>query len=256
MFGAWLTAFLTLPAWRAWCRRIGLVDDPGNRKIHKQPIPLAGGFAVMTGLAVPLLLGVLELKFHFLSAVTDKPLDYGLSRRAIQLSAIFLGAVGMLGLGWLDDKHELRPAAKFVGQLFIAGLVAAAGVRITLFVHNVVFSYLVTVLWILTVTNAFNFMDNMNGLCTGLGAISAGYFGMIAAVDGQYLVALMAFLTCGALLDFCRIIFQRPARFSATRAVTWLVTCSPCSPFSRTFIQPNTRESWRCSRHCWCWPYH
>ncbi len=210
---AWLTAFLTLPAWRAWCRRIGLVDAPGHRKIHEKPIPLAGGFAVVTGIALPLFCGVLGLKFHFLSLAAAQPLAHGLSRRAIQLIAIFLGAAGMLGLGGWDDKHELRPAAKFVGQLFIAGLVAVAGVRITLFMHNVMFSYLVTVLWILTVTNAFNFMDNMNGLCAGLGAISAGCFGMIAAVDGQYLVALMAFLTCGALLGFLPYNFPKASAF-------------------------------------------
>ena len=51
--GAFLTSLLTLPLWRKWCLRAGLVDDPGQRKIHDQPIPLAGGLAVMTGLLLP-----------------------------------------------------------------------------------------------------------------------------------------------------------------------------------------------------------
>jgi UDP-GlcNAc:undecaprenyl-phosphate GlcNAc-1-phosphate transferase len=119
----------------------------------------------------------------------------------------------MVVLGWLDDKHELHPAAKFAGQLTIATLVAAAGLRITLFVPSALFSYLVTVLWILTVTNAFNFMDNMNGLCAGVGAIGAGAFALIAAIHGQYLVASLALLVTGALFGFLPYNFPKATAF-------------------------------------------
>src|SRR5438094_4822951 len=207
-FNAYLPAFLgsfcatliTLPLWRKWCLRTGLVDDPGHRKIHDAPIPLAGGLAVLTGLLVPLAAAVVLLQFNFVHSANTEALLYGLNKRKLQLAAIALGAIGMTILGVLDDKHELRPFRKFTGQLLIAALVAAAGVRITLFVPSLLFSYGVTILWLLTVINAFNFMDNMNGLCAGLGAIGAGWFAVIAARDGQYLVALIAFLTCGALV--------------------------------------------------------
>ena len=79
---------------------------------------------------------------------------------------------------------------------------AVACKRITLFVHSDVFSYAITILWLLTVINAFNFMDNMNGLCAGLGAIGALLFALIAAANGEYLVALTGFLMCGALVGF------------------------------------------------------
>lgn len=199
---ALVTTFVSLPLWRAWCLRTGLVDDPGHRKIHAVPVPLAGGLAVLTGLLVPLLAAVLLLKLNLLNLANADALLYGLNKRAVRLIAIAVGAIAMTMLGVLDDKHELRPLTKFTGQFFIALLVASAGVRITLFVPNVLFSYVVTILWLLTVINAFNFMDNMNGLCAGLGAIGAGWFAMIAGLDGQYLVALIAFLTCGALLGF------------------------------------------------------
>lgn len=214
-----LTTALTLPLWRAWCQRAGLLDAPGQRKIHQTPIPLAGGLAVMTGLLLPLFLGTLVVFFAAshpfppLDADTVARLHYGLSKRAPQLAAILLGALGMLALGWYDDKHELRPAAKFAGQFLIAALVAAAGVRITLFVEGRLFSYTITVLWILTVTNAFNFMDNMNGLCAGLGLIGAACFAWAAAVQGQYLVALIALLTCGALLGFLPCNFPNASAF-------------------------------------------
>jgi UDP-GlcNAc:undecaprenyl-phosphate GlcNAc-1-phosphate transferase len=199
---ALVTTLVTLPLWRHWCLRIGLVDDPGHRKIHDVPIPLAGGLAVLTGLLLPLLGAVVLLKFNFIPSANAEALLYGLNKRALRLAAIAVGAVAITFLGVLDDKHELRPLHKFTGQLLIALLVAAAGVRITLFVPNLAFSYAVTILWLLTVINAFNFMDNMNGLCAGLGAIAAGWFAAFAAMDSQYLVALAAFLSCGALLGF------------------------------------------------------
>ena len=112
------------------------------------------------------------------------------------------GAISITILGWLDDKHELKPLPKFAGQFLIAVLVAIACKRITLFVPSVAFSYAITILWLLTVINAFNFMDNMNGLCSGLGAIAAFLFALIAAANGEYLVALAGCLICGALAGF------------------------------------------------------
>lgn len=217
--GGFLATALSLPAWRKWCLRTGLVDDPGHRKIHESPIPLAGGLAVLTGLLVPPALAAVLLKLQvaeprgLLDPNTVNLFGYGFTRRTTQLTAILLGALGMVGVGWLDDKHELRPAAKFGGQLLVAMLVAAAGVRITLFVDNLLFSYAVTVLWILTVTNACNFMDNMNGLCAGLGLIGAWCFAWSAAVNGQYLVTSIALLTCGALLGFLPFNFPRATAF-------------------------------------------
>jgi UDP-GlcNAc:undecaprenyl-phosphate GlcNAc-1-phosphate transferase len=234
MLSALVATLFSLPFWRRWGLRAGLVDEPGQRKIHGEPVPLAGGLALMTGLLVPSLLASLLLAsglserliafsprstshvsvlFAPLDANASYLLQYGLSHRAHRLAGIFAGALGILLVGWLDDKYELRPRTKFAGQLLIAAMVAASGVRITLFVHNAIFHYAITILWILTMLNAFNFMDNMNGLCAGLAAIGAWYFGLIAAAGGQYLVALIAFLTFGALLGFLPFNFPRARVF-------------------------------------------
>jgi UDP-GlcNAc:undecaprenyl-phosphate GlcNAc-1-phosphate transferase len=199
---AFAITFLTLPFWRAWCRKAGLVDDPGHRKIHHQTIPLAGGLAVFTGLVAPVLLAVAAINFGWLDAQTLEKLAYGLGKRSLQLAAILAGAAGMVLLGALDDKYELRAGVKLGGQLLIAAGIALAGVRITLFVDSALFSLAVTVLWILTVTNAVNILDNMNGLCAGIGVIGAGWFAAIAIHHGQYLVALISLAVVGALLGF------------------------------------------------------
>ena len=200
--GALLTSLLALPLWRKWCLRMNLVDDPGHRKIHSSPIPLAGGFAVLTGILLPLLAGAILLKLDIVKITAANAIVHGLDRRALELLVLGLGAIAITILGWLDDKHELKALPKFLGQIIIAVAVAAACKRITLFVHNEFFSYAVTILWVLTVINAFNFMDNMNGLCAGLGAIGAFFFALIAAAHGEYLVAITGFLMCGALVGF------------------------------------------------------
>jgi UDP-GlcNAc:undecaprenyl-phosphate GlcNAc-1-phosphate transferase len=211
LFGAALTTALSLPLWRALCWRIGLVDDPGNRKIHSKPVPLAGGLAVATGMIVPLLLATLMVVAHahglagFASAFGSNTLgtiEHGFFRRALELAAILLGALGMLAIGLWDDRVELKPGVKFAGQFLVALLVAASGARITLFIPNTFLHYAMTILWILTLVNAVNFMDNMNGLCAGVGTIGAWYFGLLAAAQGDYLVASLAFLITGALCGF------------------------------------------------------
>jgi len=200
--GAFLTTLLALPLWRKWCLRTNLVDDPGHRKIHTTPIPLAGGFAVLTGILLPLAAGAILLKLGIVKISSAGLIVHGIDRRAMELAVLALGAVAITILGWLDDKHELKALPKFIGQILIAVAVAAACKRITLFVQSDVFSYVVTILWLLTVINAFNFMDNMNGLCAGVGAIGAFIFALIAATNGEYLVALTGFLMCGALAGF------------------------------------------------------
>ncbi|MCU0789400.1 MAG: undecaprenyl/decaprenyl-phosphate alpha-N-acetylglucosaminyl 1-phosphate transferase [Verrucomicrobia bacterium] len=117
-------------------------------------------------------------------------------------TAILGGSILMTLLGVLDDRHALGPGAKFVLQALVALGVAAAGLRITLFVANPVFQYGITVLWILAVINAFNFMDNMNGLCAGLGVVAAATFAAAASRHAQQAEAMFSLLVCGALLGF------------------------------------------------------
>jgi UDP-GlcNAc:undecaprenyl-phosphate GlcNAc-1-phosphate transferase len=236
-FNVYVTAFLAalicsavlFPSWRRWCIRSGLVDDPGHRKIHSEPVPLAGGLTVMAGIFLPVLAGFLGM---FLwspgeaAGLTREVLEYGFGRRAWQLVAILGGALGMVLLGWWDDKYELKPLPKFSGQLIIALMVAWSGIRITVFIPSEMAAYVLTVFWILALTNALNFLDNMNGLCTGLGLVAAWSCAWAAAIQGQYLVATLSFLACGSLLGFLPFNFPSAKAFlgdSGSHLVGFLV---------------------------------
>ena len=240
--GALIVTLLALPLWRTWCLRTGHVDDPGHRKIHASPIPLAGGPAVLTGVLLPLLAGAILLKLGIVHVSSTALITHGVNRRALELGVLALGAVAITVLGWLDDKVELKPAVKFAGQFLIALAVALVCKRITLFIPSLAFSYAVTIFWIVTVINAFNFMDNMNGLCAGLGVIGALLFGLIAALDGEYLVALTAFLTGGALLGFLPYNFPKASAFlgdAGSHLTGYLLAVLAILPHFYTRLKPH-----------------
>jgi UDP-GlcNAc:undecaprenyl-phosphate/decaprenyl-phosphate GlcNAc-1-phosphate transferase len=239
---AFLAALLSMPLWRWLCIRTGHVDDPGHRKIHDRPIALAGGLAALTGFLAPVVGGLVFVLAGGLPESVVDQLSYGFAARKWQLLAIVGGALGMVALGWWDDRHELRPAVKFAGQLLLALAVAASGVRITLFVPSVLFSYFITVLWLLTLINALNFMDNMNGLCAGIGTIAAGWFAAIAIGHGQYLVALLALAIGGALLGFLPYNFPKASSFlgdAGSHLVGFLLAVLAILPHFYSETSPN-----------------
>lgn len=239
---AFLAALLSMPLWRWLCIRTGHVDDPGHRKIHDHPIALAGGLGALTGFLAPVVGGLLFVLAGGLPESVMDQLSYGFAARKWQLLAIVGGALGMVALGWWDDRHELRPSVKFAGQLLITLAVAASGVRITLFVPSVLFSYFITILWMLTLINALNFMDNMNGLCAGIGTIAAGWFAAIAIGHGQYLVALLALAIGCALLGFLPYNFPKASSFlgdAGSHLVGFLLAVLAILPHFYSETSPN-----------------
>ena len=118
------------------------------------------------------------------------------------------------------------------------------------------FSYAITILWILTVINAFNFMDNMNGLCAGLGAISAWFFALIAPMEGQYLVALLALLACGALLGFLPHNFPRASAFlgdTGSHLIGYLLAVMAILP--HFYSRAKSASVGGVASRCWFWRF-
>ncbi len=200
------------PLWVAFAKWSGLIDHPGHRKIHQNTTPLAGGLALMTGLVIG---GAVAFwwSVSFSSTGAPEAMHHGIHARLSQTWALLIGSLLMFGVGLWDDYRDPGPGFKFAGQIMAALLVAASGVRVTLFVENPFFSYLVTILWILTLVNAMNFMDNMNGLCSGIGAWACWAFAWLGAAHGQYLVGCLGFLFFGILLGFLPWNYPRAKTF-------------------------------------------
>ncbi len=198
-------ALILTPVFKRLSAQWGYVDAPDQeRKIHTQPMPLLGGVAVFGAFALNILfnyLVVLPLAGRWEIAGLSEHVPGALSVWR-KLVVLLVGGLLMVALGVYDDKHELKARTKLLGQVAIALLVALAGMRVTVFIPNPVVSFALTVLWIVTITNAMNFLDNMDGLCAGVGLVCATLFGLIAAIQQQYFVAVLAFALAGALLGF------------------------------------------------------
>jgi UDP-GlcNAc:undecaprenyl-phosphate/decaprenyl-phosphate GlcNAc-1-phosphate transferase len=211
--GALVAAWVATRFWLAWCLRHDWMDRPGPRKIHHQPVALAGGLAIGTALITVFAGAWFIVLSKLLPGEAILNLDYGFRERGLQMVGLLGGMLIMLGIGLWDDKHLPKPGPKFMAQSLAALLVAACGIRVTLFIENPFFSYFITWFWILLVVNACNFVDNMNGLCAGLGAISALFFGIHSAMHTHYLVASLAFAVSGALIGFLPFNYPKAKSF-------------------------------------------
>ncbi len=203
---SWLATLLI----RRVAPRIGFVDKPGGRKIHANPKPLGGGVAILAGVALPLV-GALVLLHTPLVSGHDLKLDPAYVGGAGERTPLALGLLGamlcMHLLGLVDDRKALGPYSKLIVQLlvisaFVIGfdnrcLQAADHLGLGRFP-----SYLVTILWIGLVTNAFNFLDNMDGLSAGVGAVCTAAFLIAALTIQQWFVAATLAMLLGSLLGF------------------------------------------------------
>jgi UDP-GlcNAc:undecaprenyl-phosphate GlcNAc-1-phosphate transferase len=187
-----LGAALALTPWMAkTAKNIGIVDRPdGGLKNHREPVPYMGGLAVF----VAFLIGFSPF--------------YILDR---QMLAIMLGGTLIVLLGFLDDIGNLRPATKLLGQALAVLIVMKAGIAIKIVFLPPVITYPLSFLWLMGMTNAFNIIDIMDGLSSGVGAIACAFLFIVAVSSGQTGIATMILALMGALLGFLRYNYQ-PAR--------------------------------------------
>ena len=187
-------AYAVTPVARRTAIRLDIVDHPGGRKAHSVPVPYLGGVAIYLAFILILVL-----------AVVPDGGDSGFSVATGQLIAIVGGASMMALIGLLDDRFDLSAGVKLLGQFTGACVLLAAQVEIH-FNHHV-FAPLeapITVVWVIGITNAFNLMDNMDGLAVGTAGIAATFFFMhaILALPLQNFVASLAAALAGACFGF------------------------------------------------------
>jgi UDP-GlcNAc:undecaprenyl-phosphate GlcNAc-1-phosphate transferase len=177
---------LATPVVRRLALRFGVVDTPSARKIHLQPIPLLGGVAIYLGF-------ILALVF------------LGSFESIREMIAILVGASLISLMGIWDDRWGLRPLIKLLGQVIAAVVLLLAGIQVGIFpMEWESLNIIITVLWVAGITNALNLLDNMDGLSGGVAAVAAGFFLLLAASSGQYLVSALAAALLGACLGFLR----------------------------------------------------
>ncbi|MDX9867308.1 MAG: hypothetical protein RBT78_05230 [Kiritimatiellia bacterium] len=220
-FGALAVSLVLTPLCREAARKIGMVDMPDARRINKQPVPRGGGLAIIV--AFHLVLGAVV--FGLRSPVSS---EFTLFWQGHFLIASVVLAV----IGLVDDRRGLKPAVKLAGQIVVAAILYLSGVH----VGGIVVAFppwldvLVTVLWIVGAINAFNLIDGMDGLATGLALIAS--VGLLGALlfTGKTAATLPYLVLAGACLGFLRYNFHPASVFLGDTGSMFLGLCIATFP--------------------------
>ena len=176
-----LSYYLT-PVVRAAAIRFGIVDRPdGQLKQHEQPVAYLGGVAV------------------FLALLLSTSLAYDFDRTIL---GIMLGTTIIIILGLVDDFGVLSPSVKIGGQLVALWLLIKAGISVKLVWLPEPVNWLITLLWVIGVTNAFNLIDIMDGLASGIALIACVFLAIVSFLNGNYLIAAFTVALAGSLIGF------------------------------------------------------
>lgn len=204
--GFLLTLILT-PQIRRYALKHNIVDQPGGRRINKQPIPRMGGVALVIAFWLTI------FGFMFLAPerlVFTNQTILGIDKN---LFGVFLGALILIGTGILDDRYNLRPWQKLVAQLAAAICVPLFGIHIQWLAHPfggpdiqlpLWLDTIIIIGWIVALINVVNWLDGLDGLATGVGGIAALilFFLSIATFVNQPATALLCIVLFGCCLGF------------------------------------------------------
>ena len=207
---ATVVAFLMTPVSIKVAHKIGVIDKPKDgRRMHRKPIPRFGGMAI------------------FIGSMAALTIPAGMNSL---IKVAMLGGLLMYGLGVLDDIKDLKPVVKFGGQFLVATIVYVLGIRITFLSNffgakvtdeyaNVILSgglaFVITVFWIVGITNAVNLMDGLDGLAAGSVAIMCMSLAYIAYIHGTRLGSMPVCIALVAVAGGC--IGFLPFNFSPAR---------------------------------------
>lgn len=181
------------PLSRRIAMRLGVVDKPNHRKIHHDHKPMMGGMAIFVAFAVALIL-------------------FSSPEYTFDLAAILAGAALLSAVGLVDDRYGLGIRIRLVAMTIATLIVIAAGIRIQLF-GVLWIDVPLTILWVLTITNAINFLDNMDGLAAGVASIAGAFIMLIAFSQDYNLVSSLAAALVGAAVGFLVYNFNPASTF-------------------------------------------
>lgn len=201
---SFVSVYLFTPLFKKLAVKFNILDKPGRRKIHKEPTPLLGGLAVYIGVILGLAFNFTNLRF---------------------LSGIIIGATIILIIGLIDDIRDLSAQVRLGGQLLAALIIISFGVRLTFLPNNLLGNtgeIVLTLIWILGITNALNFLDGIDGLAAGTAAISALFFSIIAYQTNQPAIGLVSLILMASCLGFLPHNFKRTKIFLGDAGSTFI----------------------------------
>jgi UDP-GlcNAc:undecaprenyl-phosphate GlcNAc-1-phosphate transferase len=213
--GAFLTSAVLTAVVRKLALRTGFVARPVEDRFHDSIIPLGGGIGVYWTMALFTLGGACAVKFLVAPGFAGwlgKSVTVhaeGFLDKIGGLIIVMVVALALHAVGLWDDKKHLGPGVKLIVQFAAAISVAFfADIRVELFIQNKLITSALSAVWIVLIINAFNFLDNMDGLSAGIAVITSAVLFVAAALSGQVFVGAMALVFIGSLCGF--LLFNFP----------------------------------------------
>lgn len=208
MVSAILTAVVRKQASRA-----GFVAHPAEDRYHQAAVPLGGGIAIFATMIIFILTATVAIKVlpdrldSLARTANIDPADFW--GKIGQLMIVLLSIVALFVLGLADDKKHLSPFFKLTVQFVVAIIAASfADIRVEFFIESRIITSLLSAFWIVLIINAFNFLDNMDGLAAGIAVIASCILFTAAALSGQVFVGSLAIVFIGTLSGF--LVFNFP----------------------------------------------
>lgn len=201
---SFLVSYFSMPIFRGLAVRFKVLDFPGGRKMHKIATPLLGGVAIYLGLLAGISLDLNKL-YHFLP--------------------VLIGATLILILGLINDVRELSARLRLLSQSLISLIVIGMGVRISFLPvgwWKDIGEIFLTLLWMVGVTNAYNYLDGLDGLAAGSAVVNLACFAIILHITGQYSLVLVAVILIAACLGFLPYNFRKAKMFLGEGGSTFL----------------------------------
>lgn len=191
---AMLVSYILTPYIKKLAFKIGAVDKPDNRKVHKKIMPRLGGLAIYIAFMIGTIASLEMTK---------------------DIIGILIGATVIVVVGVLDDKYQLPAKVKLLGQILAACILVAFGIRIE-WVNNPFggyyyleyFSIPLTIFWVISFTNVTNLIDGLDGLAAGVGAIASITVILVSVQFGYYHVAMLTAALAGGIIGFIRYNFN------------------------------------------------
>jgi UDP-GlcNAc:undecaprenyl-phosphate GlcNAc-1-phosphate transferase len=196
-FFSMLMVGVLTPLVRLFALRLNVVDAPSeSHKTHKNPVPYLGGVAIIIGVCT------ITYGAIFYSGATDALAI----ATTVLLPAVFLGVVGLI-----DDVKKLAPWPRFIVQNGVGLIIAAVLIATKTLgtpTGNLFFDIAITLIWIVGISNAINFFDNVDGGASGTVAIASFFLFLLAIQGSQFFIAALAMVLSGATIGF--LLWNKP----------------------------------------------
>lgn len=254
-FQGFLLSLLLTPLMRFLAPALGFLDHPGVRKVHQHPKPLLGGAAIFFSF-VFLVLADLWILNRITPQTASQPnwfmqqlhhlADFAANAYKVKakLMGLLSGGAVLFIIGLVDDRIGLNPGVKLCGQIIAAVILYFVDIQIALFISQPIINFLLTLFWIVLITNSFNLLDNMDGLSGGVAVICLILLGFSThMIEHQEFMSSISFVLAGCIAGFLRYNLNPSTIFMGDAGSLFIGYAVSALTVLSTFYQTGTKNA-------------